>query len=121
MLKSKHRFCLNCLAECLRGKNEEESQCTGSKINILKVDISPSSDLKIVLSLLQIKFYTCSKNFKLSLINFDHYAKHIQYCLLDISPSSSLLVTNIFDISDNANPRLAEDAKLHFLKSKLNR
>ena len=70
MLKFKHRFCLNCLAECLRGKNVEESQCTASKINILKVDISPSSDLKIALSLLKIKFYTCSKNLLISTHQF---------------------------------------------------
>ena len=25
VLKCKHRFCLNCLAACLCGKNEEES------------------------------------------------------------------------------------------------
>ena len=54
VLKCEHRFCLNCLAACLSGKNEEQSQCPACKINILKVDISPSSDLQTLLSLLKI-------------------------------------------------------------------
>ena len=45
----------------LSGKNEEESQCPACKINTLKVGISPSSDLQILLSLLKIQCNTCSK------------------------------------------------------------
>ena len=55
VLKCKHRFCLNCLAACfLSGKNEKESQCPACKMNTLKTDISPSSDLPNLLSLLKI-------------------------------------------------------------------
>ena len=54
VLKCEHRFCLNCLAACLSGKNEEQLQCPACKINILKIDISPSSDLQTLLSLLKI-------------------------------------------------------------------
>ena len=54
VLKCKHRLCLNCLAACLSGKNEEESQYSACKINILKADLSPSSDLQTLLSLLKI-------------------------------------------------------------------
>ena len=54
MLKCKHRFCLSCLAPCLSEKNEEESQCPAWKINILKADISHSSDFQTLLSLLKI-------------------------------------------------------------------
>ena len=62
VLKCEYRFCLNCLAVCfLSEKNEEESQCTACKINTLKVDISPSSDLPTLLSLLKIQCNTCSK------------------------------------------------------------
>ena len=62
VLKCKHRFRLHCLAACfLSGKNEEESQCPASKINTLKTDISPSSDLLTLLSLLKIQCNTCSK------------------------------------------------------------
>ena len=61
-VKCKHRFCLNCLASCfLSGKNEEESHCPACKMNALKTDISPSSDLPTVLSLLKIQCNTCSK------------------------------------------------------------
>ena len=45
----------------LSGKNEEESPCSACKINTLKADISPSSDLPILLSLLKIQCNTCSK------------------------------------------------------------
>ena len=62
VLKFKHRFCLNCLAACfLSGKNEEESQCPACKMNNLKTDISPSSDLPTLLSLLKIQCNTCGK------------------------------------------------------------
>ena len=64
VLKCKHRFCLNCLAACfLSGKNEEESQCPACKINTLKADISPSSDLPTLLSLLKIQCNTCSTRY----------------------------------------------------------
>ena len=63
MLDCEHRFCLNCLAACLSGKNEEESQYSVCKINILKADISPSSDLQTLLSLPKIQCKTCSKKF----------------------------------------------------------
>ena len=39
----------------LSGKNEEESQCPACKINTIKADISPSSDLPTLLSLLKIQ------------------------------------------------------------------
>ena len=52
VLKCEHRFCLNCLAACLSGKNEEVSKCPACKINILKTDISPSSDFQTLLLLL---------------------------------------------------------------------
>ena len=45
----------------LNGKNEEESQCLTCKINTLTADISPSSDLPTLLSLLKIQCNTCSK------------------------------------------------------------
>ena len=45
--------------------------------------------------------------------------KHIQNCSLNISPPSSLLVTVIFNISDNNIPRSAEDATIHILKKKM--
>ena len=54
VLKCKRRFCLNCLVACFCGKNEKELQCLAFKINILKADISPSSDLQSLLSLLKI-------------------------------------------------------------------
>ena len=89
VLKCEHRFCLNCLAACLSGKYEEESQCPVCKINILKTDISPSSDLQTLLSLLKIQCKRCSKKFLIS-THYNHYTKHIQNCSLDISPTSSL-------------------------------
>ena len=53
VIKSKHRFCLNCPAACFSsGKNEEKSQCPACKINTLKADISPSSDLQTLLPFL---------------------------------------------------------------------
>ena len=56
VLKCEHRFCLICLEACfLSGRNEEESQCPACKINTLKTDISPSSDLQALLSLLKIQ------------------------------------------------------------------
>ena len=42
-------------------KNEEESQCPACKINALKADISPSTDLQTLLSLLKIQCNICSK------------------------------------------------------------
>ena len=45
----------------LSGKNEEESQCLAYKINTLKADISPSSDLPTLLSFLKKQCNTCSK------------------------------------------------------------
>ena len=61
-VKCEHRFCLNCLTACfLSGKNEEESQCPACKINTLKADISPSTDLQTLLSLLKIQCNICSK------------------------------------------------------------
>ena len=64
VLKCEHRFCLNCFAACfLSGKNEEESQCPACKINTLKADISPSSDLQTLLSLLKIQCNTCSTRY----------------------------------------------------------
>ena len=83
VVKCEHRFCLNCLAACLSGKYEEESQCPVCKINILKTDISPSSDLQTLLSLLKIQCKRCSKKFLIS-THYNHYAKHIQNCSLDI-------------------------------------
>ena len=112
VLKYEHRFCLNCLVACLSGKNEEESQCPAWKMNILKADISPSSDLQTLLPLLKIQCKTCSKKFLIS-THYNDYTKHIQNCSLDISPLSSLLVTNIFNISDNDIPTL------HVLKKKM--
>ena len=100
VLKCEHRFCLNCLAACLSGKNEEESQCPVCKINILKTEISPTSDLQILRSLLKIQCKRCSKKFLIS-THYNHYTKHIQNCSLDISPTSSLLVSDIFNISNN--------------------
>ena len=62
VLKCKHRFCLNYLAACfLSEKNEVESQCPAFKINTFKADISPSSDLLTLLSLVKIQCSTCSK------------------------------------------------------------
>ena len=62
VLKCEHRFCLSCLAECfLSGKNEEESQCPACKVNTLKADISPSTYLQTLLSLLKIQCSICSK------------------------------------------------------------
>ena len=45
----------------LSGKNEEESKCPACKINTLKADVSPSSDLPTPVSLLKIQCNTCSK------------------------------------------------------------
>ena len=59
-----------------------------------------------------------SKRFLIS-THYNDYAKHIQNCSLDISPPSSLLVTDIFNISDNDIPRSVEDATLHVLKKKM--
>ena len=42
-------------------KNEEELQGPACKINTLKADDSPSSDLPTLLSLLKIQCNTCSK------------------------------------------------------------
>ena len=60
-VKMRTQILYNCLATCLSGKNEEESQCPACKINTLKADISPSSDLPTLLSLLKIQCNTCSK------------------------------------------------------------
>ena len=101
MLKWEHRFCLNCLAACLSEKNEEKSQCTACKINFLKADISPSSDLQTLLPLLKIQCKTCSKKFFIS-THYNNYIKHIQNCSLDINhpahfwlPASSIYPTMI--------------------------
>ena len=62
VLKCEHRFFLNYVAACfLSEKNEVESQCPAFKINTLKADISPSSDLLTLLSLVKIQCNTCSK------------------------------------------------------------
>ena len=61
VLKRDHRFCLNCLEACLSGKKEEQSQFPACKKHVLKADISFSSDLKTLLSLLKIQCNTCSK------------------------------------------------------------
>ena len=53
-LKCEHKFCLNCLMASLRGKTEMESQYPSCKIAISKADASSSTDLKTMLSLLQI-------------------------------------------------------------------
>ena len=118
VLKCEHRFCLNCLAACLSRENEEESQCSVCKINILKTDISPSSDLQILRSLLKIQCKRCSKKFLIS-TQYNHYTKHIQNCSLDISPTSSLLVSDIFNVSNNDIRRSVENATLHVLKKKM--
>ena len=75
-LKCEHRSCLNCLAACLSGKNEEESQCPVCKINILKTETSPTSDLQILRSLLKIQCKRCSKKLLIS-THYNHYTKHI--------------------------------------------
>ena len=116
VLRWEHRFCLNCLAAC--EKNEEKSQCPAFKKNILKADISPSSDLQTLLSLLKIQCKTCNIKFLIS-THYNHYTKHMQNCSLDISSPSSLLVTNIFNISKNDIPKSMEDATLHVLKKKM--
>ena len=118
VLKCKYSFCLNCLAACLSGENEEESQCPVCKINILKTDISSSSDLQILWSLLKIQCKRCSKKFLISTY-YNHYTKHMQKCSLDISPTSSLLVSDIFKISNNDIRRSVENATLHVLKKKM--
>ena len=51
VLKCEHRFCLNCLAACLCGEIEKESQCPACKIIISKADISSSTDLQTLLPL----------------------------------------------------------------------
>ena len=61
VLQCKHKFCLNFVAAFLSGKTEEELQCPACKIDILKVGISPSSDLQILLPLLKTQCKTCSK------------------------------------------------------------
>ena len=88
------------------------------KKNTSKADISPSSDLQTLLPLLKIPCNTCVKKFLIS-THYNHYTKHIQNCSLSISPPSSLLVTTIFNISDNNIPRSVEDAILHILKKKM--
>ena len=56
VLKCEHKLWLNCLEACfLSGKNEEERQCPTCKINTLKADNSPSSDLQTLLPLLKIQ------------------------------------------------------------------
>ena len=101
VIKCEHRFCLNCLAAYFSsGKNEEESQCPAFEINTLKADISSSSDLQTLLSLLKIQCNTCSKKFLIS-THYNHYTKHIQNCSLSMSKPSSLLVTAAFNISNN--------------------
>ena len=61
-LKCECRFFLNCLAAFFSsGKNEQESQCPACKINTLKADISPSSDLQTLLPLLKTQCNTFSK------------------------------------------------------------
>ena len=60
-VKMRTQILLNCLAACfLSGKNQKDSQCPACKINALKADISPSSDLPTLLSLLKIQCNTCS-------------------------------------------------------------
>ena len=118
VVKCEHRFCLNCLAACLSGKYEEEPQCPVCKINILKADIIPSSDLQSLLSLLKIQCKRCSKKF-LIITHYNHYTKHMQNCSLDISPPSSLLVSDVFNVSNNDISRSVEDATLHVLKKKM--
>ena len=88
------------------------------KKNTSKADISPSSDLQTLLPLLKIPCNTCVKKFLIS-THYNHYTKHIQNCSLSISPPSSLLVTTIFNISDNNIPRSVEDTTLHVLKKKM--
>ena len=73
----------------LSGKNEEESQYSACEINTLKADISPSSDLQILLSLFTIQCNTCSKKFLMK-THYNDGTKHIQNCPLNISPPSSL-------------------------------
>ena len=43
----------------------------------------------------------------------------MQKCSLDISPTSSLLVSDIFKISNNDIRRSVENATLHVLKKKM--
>ena len=52
-LKCEYRFCQSCLMASLRGKADMESQCPSCKIKISKTDVSPSTDLETMLSLLQ--------------------------------------------------------------------
>ena len=56
---------------CLSGKNHGKSQCSVCKINTLKADIVPSSDLQTLLSMLKIQCNTFSKKFLIS-IHYNH-------------------------------------------------
>ena len=119
VIQWKHRFCLSCLAACFSsGKNEEESQFPAFKTNTLKADISSSSDLQTLLPLPKKQCNAYSKKF-LSSTHCNHYTKHLQNCSLSISPPSSLLVTAIFNISDNNIPRSMKNAILNVLKKKM--
>ena len=55
----------------LSGKNQGKSQCSVCKINTLKADIVPSSDLQTLLSMLKIQCNTFSKKFLIS-IHYNH-------------------------------------------------
>ena len=90
MLKCEHRFCLNCLAACfLSGKNEEESQCAACKINTLKADFSPSSDLQTLLCLLKIQCNTWPPS-SLLVIAIDA-TLHVLKMKMNLNPGKSLI------------------------------
>ena len=55
----------------LSGKNQGKSHCSVCKINTLKADIVPSSDLQTLLSMLKIQCNTFSKKFLIS-IHYNH-------------------------------------------------
>ena len=105
LLKYQHRFCLNYLASCLSSKSSNAQHAK----QILKADISPSSDLQNLLSLLKMQCKICNKKFLISAY-YNYYTKHIHNCLLDVSSLSSYLVTDIFNISENNIPKSVEDA-----------
>ena len=98
-------------------KTEMEYQCPSCKIKISKKGTSSSTYLETMLSLLQTKCKIFSKTFKIA--NHAQYINHIQNCSINELQHKSVLVRNIFSISEAHIPRTIEHPALHVLQTKM--
>ena len=110
-----HLFCYKCFVPYIIGKEEINGVCSTCNVQIPMDGIIIPTHINHLISLLTIHCYKCNKGF--SLLDFNALNEHEKNCIPPPSPS---LLKDVFKMDEKTGvSRLAEEACLHILKTKM--